>query len=70
MQFDEYLGDQEEGFCFKGICTLEQYWRKCIDTLRNNGTTSALGHFHSTGAENYLIIPCRVVRDNVLPCLT
>ena len=29
---DEYLGDQEEGFCFEGISKLEQRWRKCIET--------------------------------------
>ena len=27
---DEYLGDQEEGFCFEGIST-GQLWRKCIE---------------------------------------
>ena len=25
--------------------------------LRNNGTISALGHFQSTGAENFFIMP-------------
>ena len=28
---DEYLGDQEESFCFEGIRKLEQHLRKCIE---------------------------------------
>ena len=30
MLFDEYLGDQEEGFSFEVISKLEQHWRKCF----------------------------------------
>ena len=57
----DYLGDQKEGFCFDGISKLEQHLRKCTEAkeiiLRNNGTTSALGHSQSTGAKNFWNVP-------------
>ena len=28
---DEYFGDHDDGFCFRGISKLEQRWRKCIE---------------------------------------
>ena len=28
---DEYFGDHDDGFHFKGISKLEQRWRKCIE---------------------------------------
>ena len=58
---NEYLGDQEEGFYFEGISNLysigESASRQREIILRNNGTTSALGHSQSTGVQNFLIVP-------------